>query len=131
MSALRTRKIVLGLTAALSAIAGEAAAADAVRVKLDSVRSLDPALGAPSNDAASFIEADRMEGSADDELHLYGDAQIRRGGTVLSADRITYRHADDTVRANGNARVARQGASFSGPSMLLPAAATTRPGSSA
>ena len=119
MSALRTRKIVLGLTAALSAIAGEAAAADAVRVKLDSVRSLDPALGAPSNDAASFIEADRMEGSADDELHLCGDAQIRRGGTVLSADRITYRHADDTVQANGNARVARQGASFSGPSMLF------------
>lgn len=119
MSALRTRKIVLGLTAALSALAGEVTAADAVRVKLDSVRSLDPSLGAPSNDAASFIEADRMEGSADDELHLYGNAQIRRGGTVLSADRITYRHAEDTVEANGNARIARQGASFSGPSMLF------------
>lgn len=119
MSALRTRKIVLGLTAALSALAGEVTAADAVRVKLDSVRSLDPSLGAPSNDAASFIEADRMEGSADDELHLYGNAQIRRGGTVLSADRITYRHAEDTVEAAGNARIARQGASFSGPSMLF------------
>lgn len=119
MSALRTRKIVLGLTAALSALAGEVTAADTVRVKLDSVRSLDPSLGAPSNDAASFIEADRMEGSADDELHLYGNAQIRRGGTVLSADRITYRHAEDTVEAAGNARIARQGASFSGPSMLF------------
>lgn len=119
MFAPRTRKIVLGLAVALSAIAGEAATADAVRVKLDSVKSLNPNLGTPSNDAASFIEADRLEGSVDDELHLYGNAEIRRGGTVLSADHITYRHAEDTVEAQGNARIARQGASFSGPSMLF------------
>lgn len=119
MFAPRTRQIVLGLTVALSAIALEAAAADAVKVKLDSVRSLDPNLSTPTNDAASFAQADSMEGTTDDELHLYGNAEIRRGGTVLTADQITYRHVDDSVEAKGNARIARQGASFSGPSMLF------------
>ena len=38
-------------------------------------------------------------------------------GTVLKGDRITYTQETDEVEAVGNARISRQGASFSGPSM--------------
>ena len=59
----------------------------------------------------------RLEGNPEDQLHLYGNAEIRRAGTVLKGDRITYTQETDEVEAVGNARISRQGASFSGPSM--------------
>ena len=94
-----------------------ATAADAVKVKLDSVMKLEPQRATGSNDAASFVSADRIEGNPEDELNLYGNAEIRRGGSVLRADQITYVQATDEVTATGNARISREGASFTGPSM--------------
>lgn len=113
------RAITLCVAAALSLIAAQARAearAPAVRVGLESVDSLDFSR-AQADDAASIASADRIEGSPADELELIGNAEIRRGGSVLTADRITYRHETDEVTATGNARIAHAGASFSGPSM--------------
>ncbi|EJX02292.1 Organic solvent tolerance protein OstA, partial [gut metagenome] len=53
----------------------------------------------------------------EEQLHLYGQAEIRRAGTVLKGDRITYTQATDEVQAEGNAKISRLGATFSGPSM--------------
>lgn len=36
---------------------------------------------------ASFASAERMEGSLADELELIGNAEVRRGGAVFTADR--------------------------------------------
>lgn len=93
-------------------------ASENARVRLDSALRLDTThMSTGSNDSASFVSAERIEGNPEDELHLIGNAEIRRGGTVLKADRITYVQRTDEVTATGNARVTRQGASFSGPSM--------------
>ena len=48
-------------------------------------------------------------------LILRGDAEIRRAGTVVRGDIITYTQATDIVNVEGHARVFRDGASFSGP----------------
>ncbi len=118
------RTIALSVAAAAAAMAAVSAAGaaqnvqkSAVRVQLDSVDKLEPQRAEGSNDAASFVTADRIEGNPQDALHLIGNAEIRRGGSVLKADRITYVQATDEVTAEGRARISRQGASFSGPSM--------------
>lgn len=112
------RVIAACVALATAAMSGAAQASDNVRVRLDSATKLD--LGHAStdaNDSASFVSAERIEGNPEDELHLIGDAEIRRGGTVLTADEITYVQRTDEVTARGNAKITRQGASFSGPSM--------------
>ena len=87
------------------------------RVALESVIALDPSRATPATDSASFVSADRIEGNPEEQLHLYGQAEIRRAGTVLKGDRITYTQATDEVQAEGNAKISRLGATFSGPSM--------------
>lgn len=87
------------------------------RVALESVIALDPSRAMPETDSVSFVSADRIEGNPEEQLHLYGQAEIRRAGAVLKGDRITYTQATDEVQAEGNAKISRLGATFSGPSM--------------
>ena len=120
MSLPRTRQIAISVSIALAAMAQTSIASAAQTgsvVSLESVTTLDPSRATPDSDAASFVSADRIEGNPEDQLHLYGNAEIRRGGTVLKGDQITYTHETDEVEAAGNARISHQGASFSGPSM--------------
>ena len=63
----------------------------------------------------TFARALRIEGTIEDRIVLEGDAEIRRGGSVLRGDRITYTQATDEVNVEGNARVFREGAVFAGP----------------
>ncbi|MDQ3214680.1 MAG: LPS assembly protein LptD, partial [Pseudomonadota bacterium] len=65
--------------------------------------------------APTFVRARNIEGSVDERLVLRGEAEIRRGGTVLRGDTITYTHATDTVNVEGQARAFRDGAVFMGP----------------
>lgn len=65
------------------------------------------------------MRAERVDGEVDERITLEGSAEIRRGGTVLRGDRITYTVASDEVEALGNARVFRDGVAFSGPSLRL------------
>jgi LPS-assembly protein len=65
----------------------------------------------------TFVRAQRIEGTIDEKIVLEGNAEIRRGGTVLRGDRITYTQATDQVDVEGNARVFREGGSFSAPQM--------------
>ena len=124
MSFLRIRPIVISVSFALAAMAPSAIAGVAhtnsnsnSRVSLESVITLDPSRATSTSDSISFVSADRIEGNPEDQLHLYGNAEIRRAGAVLKGDRITYTQATDEVEADGHARLSRLGASFSGPSM--------------
>ena len=78
-------------------------------------RQLDETRAPTQDGAPTFARAQIIEGSVDERLILRGDAEIRRGGTVLSSETITYTQATDTVNAEGKARVFRDGATFSGP----------------
>lgn len=75
---------------------------------------LDETRGA-ENLAPTFARARSIEGTPGERIVLRGEAEIRRGGTVLRGDTITYTQATDEVNVVGNARVYRDGGSFSGP----------------
>ena len=63
----------------------------------------------------TFARARKIEGTIDDRIVLEGDAEIRREGSVVRGDRITYTQATDEVNVEGHARIFREGAVFAGP----------------
>ena len=66
-----------------------------------------------------YGRGDRLYGRTDRESTLEGDAELRRSGTVIRGDRVTYYPVDDEVVAVGNVRVAREGNIFTGPQLQL------------
>ena len=72
-----------------------------------------------AGEGAAHVRADRILGEAEERVTLEGNAEVRRGGTVLRGDRITYTMATDEVEATGNVRLFRDGAVFVGPSLKL------------
>ena len=85
------------------------------RPQLKLERQLDENRAPVRDHAPTFARALSVEGTVDERLILRGDAEIRRGGTVLRGDAITYTQATDIVNVEGQARVFRDGASFTGP----------------
>ncbi len=66
-----------------------------------------------------FIQGARIDGRTELEATAEGDAVLRRGDTVLRADRIHYNQPTDTARATGRVRVNRAGDVFEGPELEL------------
>lgn len=66
-----------------------------------------------------FARGDRLGGRPEHELTLSGNAELRRAGTVVRGDRLTYYVPDEEVVAVGNVRVVRQGNVFTGPALQL------------
>jgi len=66
-----------------------------------------------------FVRGDRVSGRLDRDTTLSGNAELRKGGTVVQADRITYYEADDELFAVGGVRVVQQGNVFVGPELRL------------
>jgi len=113
---LRPSRLLLALaTCPLLWAAG--ARAEEPRLRLE--RALGEGRGAAATDGAAYVRADRMFGEIDERLTLEGNVEIRRGGTVLRGDRVTYTVASDEAEATGSVRVFRDGVAFFGPSLKL------------
>jgi LPS-assembly protein len=82
-------------------------------------RALGQGTATTPAEGAAYVRADRISGEIEERVALEGAAEIRRGGTVLRGDQITYTVASDEVEITGNARVFRDGAAFFGPSLKL------------
>ncbi|RPH46537.1 MAG: LPS-assembly protein LptD [Burkholderiales bacterium] len=67
----------------------------------------------------TFARGDSVDGRTNRETTLEGNAEVRRGGTVIRGDRLTIYEADDEVVAVGNVRIAREGTVFTGPELIL------------
>jgi len=84
---------------------------------------LDRSLGAPPSgrgpDLPTFLTADRIEGVGGVEVQASGNAEIRRGDTSLTADRITYFSEDDEAEAVGNVRLRIGADEMSGPRLRM------------
>ncbi|HMC15448.1 MAG TPA: LPS assembly protein LptD, partial [Albitalea sp.] len=83
-----------------------------------------PALQAlPRGDAARklpiIVMARELRGRPDLETIAEGDAEFRRGGIVIKADRLSYDHPEDLAVAHGNVRISRDGNIYSGPELQL------------
>lgn len=66
-----------------------------------------------------FLQGQHISGRTDLETVMEGDAEFRKAGTVIRADRLEYDQPSDTARANGNVRINRGGNIYSGPQMEL------------
>ncbi len=73
----------------------------------------------------TFLTARRLYGVADREAVLEGDAEMRRGDTVLNADRLVYWQNDDEVEATGDVLYSQEGTLVSGPALTMKLGETT------
>ncbi len=111
-----TRRIAALASAAWCASV-QAAAGEGVALRLDP--SLSESAAAQTEGRPVYGRADHLTGRTEREVTLEGDAEVRRAGTVVRADRITYYPPDDEVVAVGSVRVVRQGNVFTGPELRL------------
>ena len=73
----------------------------------------------PDADQPVKIEARTLSGTVNDEARAEGDVELRRGGLLLKADRLTYRTEADRAVAEGRVSVSREGSTFRGPLLEL------------
>ncbi len=65
-------------------------------------------------DGVTFVRGDRITGRPEIDTVIDGRAELRRGGTVLKADRIEYYQPDDLAKARGNVYLNRDGNVYEG-----------------
>jgi len=66
-----------------------------------------------------FVSGDRLQGRPDLETVIEGNVELRKAGTVIRADRITYDQPTDRAVASGGVRINRKGDVFEGPLLDL------------
>ncbi|MGE5332259.1 MAG: LPS-assembly protein LptD [Nitrospirota bacterium] len=66
-----------------------------------------------------FVSGDRITGQPDIRAEIEGNAMLRRGDTVIRAQRMEYTAPDDTVRATGPVRINRAGNVYEGTALEL------------
>ncbi len=86
---------------------------------LHSTRSMVPLPKESPAPRPVFLNAQRMGGDIDREFNAEGDAELRKIGTVLNADRMTYWPVEDEVEAEGNVRLQQEKNVVTGPKMRL------------
>ncbi len=93
---------------------------DEAPLTLNSSPRLQEGVGQAQLDAAPvFLMGEQITGRPDLETIVQGQAEMRKPGTVIKADRLEYFAPDDRARAMGNVRINRNGNVFEGPSLDL------------
>lgn len=113
---------LLHAQAAMAQDAQDAAAPDPLSSPLQLRRTPMLAESQPrsqSGDLPSFISGDKISGRPDLEAVVEGHAQLRKGDTVINADRLEYYQPDDTAKATGNVRINQAGNIYEGPALQL------------
>ncbi|MDA0189783.1 MAG: LPS-assembly protein LptD, partial [Proteobacteria bacterium] len=67
----------------------------------------------------AFVSAQRMSGVAEREMLAEGEVELRKIGTVVNADTLTYWPLDDELEAQGSVRLQQNEDVLSGPRMRL------------
>ncbi len=78
----------------------------------------EPQLMPPAQEPVT-INADRIEGYANQETSAIGNAELRRGEVSIHAERLRYIYATDEVQASGGVRLSRGGDRMSGTGLRL------------
>lgn len=101
-------------TAAAAAPATAASAPVGLSFSLPSVVT-----GSQRGKEPMYFEADHLEGEAGERTRATGSVRLRQGDLSLRADELIHTQRDNTARALGKVRVARQGNIFIGPELSL------------
>lgn len=67
----------------------------------------------------AFVVADHIEGQANDVTEAEGAVELRKTGTLLFADKLTYWPLDDEVEASGKVRLLQDGGEIETPHLRL------------
>lgn len=70
-------------------------------------------------DMPSLVTGDRISGRPDLDTLVEGNANLRRGATSITADRLDYYQPEDRAKATGNVRVNQAGNVYEGPELQL------------
>ncbi len=104
------------LAAAWSGVALAQIPAPQVGPGLPSGQALSPE---QARRAPVLLQGDRLTSRTDQDATLEGDAELRKAGTIIRADRLDYDMPTDTARATGNVWVRRNGNIYQGPYLEL------------
>ncbi len=74
---------------------------------------------AASADAPVEVRAREIRGRPDLETVLEGEAELRRAGLVITADRLSYDHPEDLALARGQVRITHEGNVYTGSELRL------------
>ena len=89
-------------------------------IVLKTAPALDPRpTGGDDRKLPVIVQARELRGRPDLETLAEGDVELRRGGVVIRADRLSYDTAEDLARAQGKVQVLHDGNVFSGPELQL------------
>ncbi len=78
------------------------------------------AVDRPSADPVpAFVQGLKISGETGKLTVIEGDAELRKRGTNIKADRITYQAVEDQLAAQGNVRVYKEGDLFTGTALDL------------
>ena len=78
-----------------------------------------PARGEASRKLPIILRAQTLSGRPDLDTVAEGNAEFRRGGMVIRADRLSYDQPEDLAIASGNVRISRDGNIYTGPELQL------------
>ena len=66
-----------------------------------------------------FVQGDHISGQTDLNALIEGNAELRRGDTVIHADRLDYNVPEDLAKARGKVRINRAGSVYEGTALEL------------
>lgn len=100
-----------------AAPAGAAATvvAPAIVAQPAAVAKAAPATVAPAAPGTTYVWADEIHGRNDVETVAEGNVELHRDAGIMTADRLTYRHAEDETEASGKVRLTRGDDVLAGP----------------
>jgi LPS-assembly protein len=75
--------------------------------------------GSAEDKPALVLSGQSLSTRLDQESVAEGKAELRYGELLMSAQRLSYDHAEDLAQATGNVEVSRSGSVFKGPSLKL------------
>ena len=114
----------LALAAGLLACGGAARSQTPVAAQAPAALEASPVLkalprGPTAKALPTLLQAERISSQVDRETVAEGNAEFRRGGLVIRADRLGYDDSEDLATARGKVSVRRDNARYSGPEMQL------------
>jgi LPS-assembly protein len=115
------RRRLRALAAALAgagALAHGAGPEDAIRLE-PSTTLTPPPRGQAARALPVIVQAREVHGTPDLQTIAEGDAELRRGGLVIRADRLSYDQGEDLARAFGHVRISQAGNVYTGPEAEL------------
>ena len=78
-----------------------------------------PPVGEQQQQRPILLRADRLQLRPDRDAQAEGHVEVRRAGTVITADRLVYDSASDLATARGQVVITREGVRYSGPELQL------------